>query len=237
MINKFECLKCGACCKNFGSNGSFSGLPIFEWEKQEFEKFAKEKAIYLNINPSNIIYDKKSKTYVNISYFMKNQPCPFLKDNKCSIYNHRPIVCRSFPLARNPLIDNEPLSRSCFMHCPNFNSESFLKENLGIDENNSFMIEENKLIKEYQKFFGENILIYEAIHTRLSKYIKETINKLEEEQITSFENVSLDEKDKFDTIPFFEFLVKINYLDEIKKKEIIDNLLNEEKAKEKLFLK
>lgn len=235
MVKNFECLKCGKCCKNFGSNSSFSGLPLFEWEKEEFEKLAKEKGICLKISPTNVIYDKKSKTYVNISYFMENQPCPFLKENKCSIYQKRPIVCRSFPLARNPLIDNEPLGINCFMHCPNFNSKLFLKENLKIERNKNLLIKESKIIREYRKVFGRNILVYEAIHSKIWEYVKERIEELEEKGTTCFEDVK--EKDNIKTIPFFEFLSTKNKITQKGKQEIICNLLNEEKAKNRLFIK
>lgn len=237
MINHFECLKCGDCCKNFGSNDSFSGLPLFEWEKKEFERLAKERGIFLNINSTNIIYDKKSKTYVNISYFMENQPCPFLKDNQCAVYEKRPIVCRSFPLARNPVIDDEHLGLNCFMHCSNFNSNLFLKEKLKIKENKSFLIKEKKFIEEYKKFFGETVLIYESIHSNIWKYVKKKIIELEGNNITSFKDVKEILGNKQKIIPFFEFLVKINNITEKEKREIITHLLSEEKAKERLFLK
>ena len=29
-------------------------------------------------------------------------PCPFLVNNKCSIYEYRPTVCRAFPILKNP---------------------------------------------------------------------------------------------------------------------------------------
>lgn len=36
-----------------------------------------------------------------------NQPCPFLKDNKCSIYEDRPYVCRTYTCVDDPRITDE----------------------------------------------------------------------------------------------------------------------------------
>jgi hypothetical protein len=32
-------------------------------------------------------------------FFRRTKPCAFLKDNKCSIYEFRPLVCRTSPFA------------------------------------------------------------------------------------------------------------------------------------------
>jgi len=45
---------------------------------------------------------KKIKPDLNLKDFGEilylEPPCPFFKDNKCSIYEQRPIICRSFPV-------------------------------------------------------------------------------------------------------------------------------------------
>lgn len=235
MVRNFECLKCGNCCRNFGSDGSFSGLPLFEWEKEEFEKIAKEKKINLEIKPTNILFDKMSKEYVCLTFSMKNQPCPFLKNNVCSIYEKRPIVCRSFPLARNPMIDDENLGMNCFMHCPNFNAKLFLEENFGINANKTFSISESKILEEYKKVFGENTLVYEAMHSKVWEYIKEEIIDLEEEEIVEFENVKENQVPD-NVFSFFDFLVKINKLNPKEKDELVSKLKNYEHIKKILFL-
>lgn len=235
MVKKFECLKCGNCCKNFGSNESFSGLPLFEWEKQDFESLAKEKKIKLEITSTNTLFDKKSKQYVCLTYSMKNQPCPFLSNNMCSNYEKRPIVCRSFPLARNPIIDDEPIGMNCFMHCPNFNPRLFLQENLQMGEGKNLPISELKISGEYKKIFGEKILVYEAMHSNIWKYIKDKIRELEEEEIVDFENVKINPS-PFKNISFFDFLVKINNISEKEKQDIISQLISYEKTKKLLFL-
>jgi len=45
------------------------------------------------------------------------KPCKFLKDDKCSIYEYRPIVCRQFPLEQAPEGSEVPLVLGVSDYC------------------------------------------------------------------------------------------------------------------------
>ncbi len=69
------CKKCGAnCCKE--------GTPVvFPWEKEEIvDRTGKDPF-------------KKVKNF----YIIPDHPCPFLKDNLCSIEDIKPLNCKIFP--------------------------------------------------------------------------------------------------------------------------------------------
>ncbi len=106
MEKKFECLKCGKCCKEFGtiklsSNQNLRGFPIFEWERSRLITKAEENNFKLDITPLIEVHDVKTKTNLVLEYHLhlkEKEPCPFLKNNQCSIYDDRPLVCKSFPI-------------------------------------------------------------------------------------------------------------------------------------------
>ena len=81
----FESQKgCALCC----SNGEY---PCSELE-----------AKYLLMGFSKLSKEIKNKILENIKKIKENKqplyPCPFLIDNKCSVYEYRMIVCRTFGL-------------------------------------------------------------------------------------------------------------------------------------------
>ena len=125
----FQCSACGKCCshirgmipkedKKFLDEFVFGKLPVvqvvpvermtfplWDWEAKRFLEWQKEVDVDANIKPLRIIYDLKSDTAINLTYFMdvEKEACHFLKDNKCSIYHtKRAYVCRLFPFNRSP---------------------------------------------------------------------------------------------------------------------------------------
>ena len=87
----FTCKKgCSHCC--FDNPHGVSGMeliriiPLLDTEqKEKIQKQAQE-------------YKAIKKTQENPQIFWKSlcQPCPLLKNNQCSIYQQRPLACRSF---------------------------------------------------------------------------------------------------------------------------------------------
>jgi uncharacterized protein len=73
--NRFRCTSCGDCCR-------FKVIPI---EKEDVKKL--EAAGYKDF------YEKKGELRLK----RLNGKCFFLKDDKCSVYEHRPTVCMEFP--------------------------------------------------------------------------------------------------------------------------------------------
>ena len=78
-----DCSICGYCCKD-------EALDIFESDAYRISR--------------NLKIDKK-KFYEKYTHFNEitkaismNMPCPFLKENRCTIYNIRPEKCRNYPI-------------------------------------------------------------------------------------------------------------------------------------------
>ena len=77
-----DCTACGNCCKKM--------QPILK--KKDIDKLS----VSLNIMPDKFITkyvnkDEDGKSIIN------QLPCPFLKDNKCTQYDSRPVDCASYP--------------------------------------------------------------------------------------------------------------------------------------------
>ena len=77
-----DCTSCGNCCKVM--------LPILK--KKDIINLAKS----LNITPNQFITKYVSKSEDGESK-LNQLPCPFLKDNKCTQYDSRPVDCASYP--------------------------------------------------------------------------------------------------------------------------------------------
>ena len=83
VFEDMDCLSCANCCKTTS--------PIFRII--DIERLSKR----LKISSSDFI-DK----YLNIDnendYVLKSSPCIFLQeDNKCSVYEDRPLACKEYP--------------------------------------------------------------------------------------------------------------------------------------------
>lgn len=82
-FNKIDCLECANCCKTTS--------PIFR--DIDIKRISK----YLRMKENQfisqyLIMDNDS------DYVLKESPCTFLgADNKCTIYEFRPLACREYP--------------------------------------------------------------------------------------------------------------------------------------------
>ena len=81
---QIDCTKCANCCKKIHPT----------LEKDDIAEFA----LGLNVSTPKFtgtylkLHDKISETYE-----FNGLPCPFLQDDRCSNYEHRPKDCRSYP--------------------------------------------------------------------------------------------------------------------------------------------
>lgn len=80
---KIDCTKCANCCKNM----------TVVLDEEDLKSIAKG----LDISPGEVKASYTKSGEESDEYIMDKKPCPFLKNNKCSIYPDRPKVCRSFP--------------------------------------------------------------------------------------------------------------------------------------------
>jgi Fe-S-cluster containining protein len=83
VFSRIDCLACANCCKTIS--------PVFK------ERDITRLATHFKVRPA-IFTDKYLHMDEDGDYVLKTTPCPFLlADNKCSVYEHRPFACRSYP--------------------------------------------------------------------------------------------------------------------------------------------
>jgi len=84
----FLCTKCGVCCK---LDDFLTAGPIKATQKQQPQIHAQLKAIY------DMLSELLEKGQEEYDQYVTQTPCPFLKNQLCSIYPFRPEGCRMFP--------------------------------------------------------------------------------------------------------------------------------------------
>ncbi len=130
-IPKFNCQRCGKCCKDWGYSErtnlnaplmkgklillSKPTLSIHTWEK---DLFSEE-----NINPGWVFFDIKNDKTIVMNYNLKEGIiCPnYNKEKGCLIYNKRPLICKSFPYTASEEIKSGKMDfnlPSGFGFCP-----------------------------------------------------------------------------------------------------------------------
>ena len=132
--SEFKCSACGSCCshirgiipfheKEFLKENAFGKMPVvqlvpveqmtfplWDWEAKRFMEWQNEAGVDAQIKPLRAIMDLNSGKAIILTYFMdgKDDSCPFLKENKCSIYQtKRAYVCRMFPFNRGHFSDEK----------------------------------------------------------------------------------------------------------------------------------
>lgn len=83
IVKQIDCTACANCCKKMGALVT----------KDDMHRISRG----LKISEDELInkyleFDKEENEYC-----INKKPCPFLQDNKCTIYEIRPEECQSFP--------------------------------------------------------------------------------------------------------------------------------------------
>lgn len=82
---EIECTSCGRCCKNLKPT-------LSEGDQQ---RLADSLGITVDqLKDKYLVYDNDE---YEPGWQIKAAPCPFLKDNKCTVYESRPDDCRGYP--------------------------------------------------------------------------------------------------------------------------------------------
>ncbi|MBW2977936.1 YkgJ family cysteine cluster protein [Candidatus Woesearchaeota archaeon] len=109
---KFKCQQCALCCK--GSQIILYPFDIMSLCKElniKTSEFLKKYA-YLQLDKNNIL-----------RCVLKNKPiCMFNKENKCSVYEARPVRCKTFPVGRIFQEDKTLYTLPKIKGCSGFNS-------------------------------------------------------------------------------------------------------------------
>lgn len=104
FMESFQCGRCGKCCRG----PLLDGIEVSPSDVKRISR-------YLKISPdafmNKYVATKRGYRYGVIAY-----PCPFLKENSCSIYPIRPIACRTFPIDFHMVSGTQELGVQAF--CP-----------------------------------------------------------------------------------------------------------------------
>ena len=89
---RFDCLKCGHCCRTLikENDGIITGLTLGLNEIKYFPKEVLVPRMGRGKDKKNISKITRFQLITNI--------CPNLDENKCTIYENRPLLCKRFPL-------------------------------------------------------------------------------------------------------------------------------------------
>lgn len=100
-----DCLACANCCK----------MMTPTYTPKDLKRISKHLKMSVNEFKKKWLYKDKSGDWMNTS-----TPCQFLKkDNKCSIYEVRPVDCSGFPhIAKKKVIDYIHIQKQNLAFCP-----------------------------------------------------------------------------------------------------------------------
>lgn len=85
---QIDCTTCANCCKTI--------LPILDQE--DIDSFAQGLGMSVEQFTEEYLIEAENETGMTF----KGAPCPFLVNNKCSNYEHRPKDCSSYPHLHKP---------------------------------------------------------------------------------------------------------------------------------------
>ncbi|HEX4792619.1 MAG TPA: YkgJ family cysteine cluster protein [Humisphaera sp.] len=87
---QIDCTTCANCCKE-------SSPPLSE---EDVERLAKRLGIERQVFIDT--YLEKAERGDDDPWTMRALPCPFLQDNRCSVYEDRPAACKDYPYLYKP---------------------------------------------------------------------------------------------------------------------------------------
>jgi Fe-S-cluster containining protein len=169
-----DCSGCEAfCCKNLVKERRDLkvGLFLLAHEKRELVELATKKGLEVEIQPLYYLETSLGEQKI-LTYQMVNKDCEFLDKNanKCTIYDSRPLVCRSYPVQCKLPQTNMEID----LDCKNTSSIPSLLKELGV-ETISAKEEAEKKNKELFRFLNleEEYAAYLGLRNAWLEILKE----------------------------------------------------------------
>lgn len=102
---RFQCDQCGDCCRH----RTDILLTPFDLNRIARHMGTTPQVV---VERYCIVYVGESSHFpvVLLKAVGKDEACPFLKDNRCSIHQHKPTVCALFPLGRAMMYDRKTVA-------------------------------------------------------------------------------------------------------------------------------
>lgn len=94
---RFRCQRCGKCCKSEYGDNTVTVFP------SEIRGIMQASGLgWLDVVRPNDSYDMDDHghyhTFEWALWKKANGECKFLEDGKCTVYEHRPLICRTYPM-------------------------------------------------------------------------------------------------------------------------------------------
>jgi uncharacterized protein len=114
------------------------------------------------------ILDQIKNQKIDVNQNASDKECVFLIDNKCSIYEHRPIICRThgYPMSRlNEEVEAYEIS-FCPLNFKEYNFENFNAENLFSEDvyNSKLFMLNKKFVIDFKGKRYESLELVELNH-------------------------------------------------------------------------
>jgi uncharacterized protein len=93
-----DCTTCANCCKKLA-------IGLTEVEAQRLaarRSLTTEDFCQRFLKPTKDPEDAAEEGEANIRWHVRGKPCPFLKDNRCTVYENRSGQCRKYPCLHEP---------------------------------------------------------------------------------------------------------------------------------------
>jgi Fe-S-cluster containining protein len=163
-----------------------------------------------------------------LEYGMFNQPCPFLENNKCSIYNNRALVCRQFPIFYVPQFNpTGTFGGDCFLKCQHFENKKQLDDNFKVGSRNSAQ----DIIDYLKEVYGE-CYDYALQSNALKKFLADFLQTMIKQKQIKLREISKFDLSKYKVMSFFDFMVYKNLMDNNTKNYLIQTFKNKEAFQE-----
>jgi len=141
-----------------------------------------------------------------LKYGMHSQPCPFLNENKCSIYEKRSLACRAFPVAKMPF-ETHKIGEENFLTCPALDAGRLFQA-AGAAKGKGAKIKSQETDRIFRGIFGGS---YDCCdhNEMITSVVKRTFRSLVHQGRVQPEEARLPRGKRAPVYPFFEFLARI----------------------------
>jgi Fe-S-cluster containining protein len=171
----FSCTGCGNCCRYILPENSSATFPEFngpllqlrppfitieEWDMPRVKHAAERANIKIQAEPSLVLFDLKSKNTIVINYTTVGEPCAFLDaNNRCRIYEDRPLICRAFPapVFLTDMLLNKKIDIKWASFCDGCPETQEVK-NWIVGEPNAAQLQFEEIIARLYEIWGESLV-------------------------------------------------------------------------------
>ncbi len=105
---------CDRCCSRLVVTTRIEGLALadylYGYSHRDIEKTEKDISLHAE-KLRNFMESLSADSPKNETWFSYNIPCPFLEDSICSVYDARPLSCRTYHSLDDPVKCAEPLRK------------------------------------------------------------------------------------------------------------------------------